>query len=771
MSYSYKPTQEQEKVINSIKDAVEEYIVSFDEKPKGARKIIKSSAGTGKSSTIIFSLSSINDIFKEESEDQELYDKPNTLYIVLNAGMRVAMSKTIEKIPELSNVQVTTFHKFMLDHIKETFPEMSEKIEYNRKSLGKDDLKVFLDALFKKNMNFRKKENRIAQSTLLNSMDRYLKIYLSTEAINSIEMIEKISMDDKYKKIFSKVEDIEETNNFLTPYANVLYDNVYKKNPDFFNKILNTTALKKEEMSELDNFTKMIGHFLINKILDYKSDIPITHDVYFKIAYVNAIKNKKLDLFSKYASVYVDEGQDQDRMMLAILDTASPVVSYFGDSDQQLYSFKGSVDSLEYVEKSNKGNVEVLELTESFRYKHDIAVFASFLLNETKDKNINIKGRKTEVSNTINQNLISDKNKLHEKLEDIYIELSNVYKNPSVRRRKKIVVISRTNKNVLKNTLEFLRYKEEKKSSINCSIEGDFKKKIRGAISGKYPPELLKDLNDATEGNIKTIPLESYRENPKIVSVLEGTDYSFLVDKNLSINDLKLLANARMGEVTSDVIFLSTHQAKGKEYPYIFVDNDFMPRKENEGLYDIKNRVSRNPKEKKLFFDEVNMAYVAITRAQKSLFFYKENNLLYDFYKEKSAKIENELGHYTKTEFFDNGYSVIYSKSMDEKGNFYYTKDISDQFGNSEWYEISYEKPDENNNIMMDKESGILKNTTVENGKEIFEYKFLSNKVFKKEFELTKNEIIMIEHADFKNATDVQFGDNKNIKKKQLKIL
>lgn len=773
MSYEFKPTSEQEVIANAICNSVKDNLDNFfNEEAKGKRIVSKASAGTGKTSTIILSLTELNKLFIDDviNADLETFVKysPNSLYLVLNSDMRKSMSKTIERIPALPNVEVSTFHKFMLNHLKETFPEIEAKIDYKKSSLSTQDIKNFLDSLFKDALGFKRRENRIPQRTILDAMDRYIKVFLISDALNSGDMDKNIKNDDRFTKIFLRTDDIQETEVFLKPFTDALYNKVYSKNKERYKSIFGEDQLSKEEFSTLLNFIKMTGHFFIKNILDVDSDIPVTHDVYFKMAYIDIIENNK-DIFGKYLSIYVDEAQDLDPMTIKMLDTANPTVAYFGDSDQQLYAFKGSVDSLKIVEEMNKGNVEILSLTESFRYRHDIAVLASMILNELKNKNVHIQGKKTKTSKTLDKNNINDSEELYERVENYSQELSNVYKMPTIRRRQKIAVISRTNENVLKNTLEFLRYKENSGSSLVCSIEGSFKKKIKDAIKGKYPEELTKRLNEAVGGNIDNVPLESYRENGKIIDVLAGTEYSFLVDNKMSVADLQILANSRMGEATSDILFLSSHQAKGREYTYVILDMDYFPQiNNNESLYELKERMSQNSRDKKNFEDEVNIAYVAITRAKHSLVFYKENNPLLSFFKSIEEKIEEQMSPYERIEFFSTGHQVKYAKGKDSNGTSVYTKEVSDAFGGLLFYELSYNKPDERDIITINEDNQILKNTFYDNGIEKKEFKFINDSVFKKEEELQKHEFDLVSRIKFKEPSQVEYVNEKKTHEREL---
>ena len=107
---------------------------------------------------------------------------------------------------------------------------------------------------------------------------------------------------------------------------------------------------------------------LWKKRTDPLDDTLATHDTYLKLY---QLSNPILD---EYDIIYSDESQDSSDVMIDILKKQKCQIVVVGDSYQQIYSFRGSVNAMD------KFDYETLSLTKSFRFGEAVAKVASMLI-------------------------------------------------------------------------------------------------------------------------------------------------------------------------------------------------------------------------------------------------------------------------------------------------------------------------------------------------------------------------------------------------------
>lgn len=110
-------------------------------------------------------------------------------------------------------------------------------------------------------------------------------------------------------------------------------------------------------------------------LLDPGGRLRFTHDVYFKAAQLAGV-----EMPGDY--LMVDEAQDLNPVMLAWLDTQRRLgkqVVYVGDSQQQIYEWRGAVDALDLAAGPD---AHTTYLTQSFRFGPAIADVANAILAE-----------------------------------------------------------------------------------------------------------------------------------------------------------------------------------------------------------------------------------------------------------------------------------------------------------------------------------------------------------------------------------------------------
>ncbi len=103
-------------------------------------------------------------------------------------------------------------------------------------------------------------------------------------------------------------------------------------------------------------------------MIDTNGTIPIGHDGYFKLW---TLGNPELN----FDYILFDEAQDASEVMLELLSRQPCPTVYVGDPYQQIYEWRGAVNSLERVHTHS-----TCHLTQSFRFGESIAEVANIFL-------------------------------------------------------------------------------------------------------------------------------------------------------------------------------------------------------------------------------------------------------------------------------------------------------------------------------------------------------------------------------------------------------
>lgn len=102
------------------------------------------------------------------------------------------------------------------------------------------------------------------------------------------------------------------------------------------------------------------------------------HSVYYKYALLN-LDIERMDIFEGYDNVVIDEAQDLDRIIMAMVEASKKPVFLLGDIWQNIYRFRGAFNALTYIQE--KYDVEPFKLTKSYRLSPENAFVATAFLN------------------------------------------------------------------------------------------------------------------------------------------------------------------------------------------------------------------------------------------------------------------------------------------------------------------------------------------------------------------------------------------------------
>jgi len=296
------------------------------------------------------------------------------------------------------------------------------------------------------------------------------------------------------------------------------------------------------------------------------SRFPVTHDTYLKLFQLSTP-----DLSLKWDLILFDEAQD-----------ANPVTSHFvlnqicsvilvGDQYQQIYRFRGAENALNATELAD---ADRLWLTNSFRFGPAVAEVANALLREA--------GEKRKVTGCGGEDSIADT--LPENAEHH-------------------CVISRTIAGVIG-------------AALTASLAG---KRVLwiGGIEG-YRVEDLEDLYwfsvDMPERMQKSLLTKDYRDFDEYKAIAKATkdadmgqaikllEMYFPLPQKLVILKRQIAHN----ESDADLTVVTAHRSKGLEWDTVVLNDDFN---------DINNPLISAEDRR----DELNLLYVAATRARKML--------------------------------------------------------------------------------------------------------------------------------------------------------
>jgi len=308
-----------------------------------------------------------------------------------------------------------------------------------------------------------------------------------------------------------------------------------------------------------------------------KGEIEVTHDFYLK-------KFQLSNPVLPYDYILFDEGQDASPAMLDVFFHQKAVKVIVGDTHQQIYGWRYAINSLE------KADYDIFNLSASFRFSQDIANLAIQVLNwkEHIDQKIDfpINGHGT---------------------------IGNI---------KSKAVIARTNLGLLFKAIEYVQEKKNVKKiyfegNINSYTYADdgaslydvlhlYNKKNR-LIKDKLIKEMknLDELEDYIEktGDVQLsmmveIVKEYGDEIPDIIKKIK--------EKHIE-NDEKEKA---------EMIFSTVHRCKGMEYDSVQIVDDFITE---EKLKKLTNSDLDYELDYAKLNEEINLLYVAITRAKSSI--------------------------------------------------------------------------------------------------------------------------------------------------------
>lgn len=332
----------------------------------------------------------------------------------------------------------------------------------------------------------------------------------------------------------------------------------------------------------------------------YEGRMPLTHDFYLKLYQLS--KNKNLD---RYDYILLDEAQDTNDVTLDIfLDNHCRKI-LIGDKHQSIYFFRGAINAFDKIESNfNK------HLSYSFRSTQSILDKANFFLtNYIKDEDF------------VPMRCFSE---LELKKEDTHC------------------IITRTNA-VLIKVIDKLSEEDLKRYKLIKDPGSVF------ALS-KNLYYFQNNEKSKIESNYKW--LLHFRNYEDILVYAEETDdkellYSIDLIKTHGTNlfEIEKKAQNLYSKATSKYFLTNAHQSKGLEWDEVELYDDFSDlKKDYKKLIEQQNFATDNDHKKQknnvarmiAFTQEVNLYYVALTRARHKVIDKSENSNTYRKFKQRN---------------------------------------------------------------------------------------------------------------------------------------
>jgi len=308
-------------------------------------------------------------------------------------------------------------------------------------------------------------------------------------------------------------------------------------------------------------------------------EIDCTHDFYLKkFQLSNPVLN--------YDYILFDEGQDASPAMLDIFLNQKTTKVIVGDTHQQIYAWRFAVNSLEKVAFTQHN------LTASFRFPQDIANIANNVLNWKKhlghSKMFTIKG-----------------------LAEPKAEQKNESK----------AIIARSNLGLLLKAIEYVVenkkahkvYFEGNINSYTYAEDGTSLYDVLNLYLGKK--HLIKDALIQSMNDIEQ--LEDYIEKTEDVQLAMMLKIVQEYGEEIPhiIKEIKEKHIESDNKENAEVIFSTVHRSKGMEYDAVYLVNDFI---NEEKITKFSKSFLEENREK--MNEEINLLYVAVTRAKNHLF-------------------------------------------------------------------------------------------------------------------------------------------------------
>ena len=319
----------------------------------------------------------------------------------------------------------------------------------------------------------------------------------------------------------------------------------------------------------------------------YSGETPMTHDFYLKLFHY-------LNPTLPFDYILFDEGQDASPVMLDLFLKQAAIKVIVGDRHQQIYGWRFAVNALEQI------NLPTNNLTQSFRFGSNIAGVATKVLE--------LKKMLGETQTIQIQGLVPHKS------------------------QKEQAVIARTNVKLLEEAMSLL---DEKKAVFY--FEGGFAGYTFASQNASIYDVLNLYLGKRNlVKNEMICQFQNFSDLQEYAKVTLDNELDMICQLVMTYkaNLLDLLKQLKERQADqkhqADYIFSTVHKAKGMEYDVVTLTDDFITEAKikaklepNGSAGNKKNDdldIQASPAILNGLKEEINILYVAVTRAKSNLY-------------------------------------------------------------------------------------------------------------------------------------------------------
>ncbi|ELQ08651.1 hypothetical protein A988_21337 [Pseudomonas syringae BRIP39023] len=324
------------------------------------------------------------------------------------------------------------------------------------------------------------------------------------------------------------------------------------------------TSVQQQYMSKALNLTRDVWE----KMVDINDrSVPMTHDGYLKLYQMS-----QPDLSQRFGAILLDEGQDVNPVIANLVQIQTITQVTVGDRHQQLYRFRGAVDALNSPAMKD---AEKHFLTQSFRFGPAVAYVANVILS-FKGEKIPLQGlgQPTLVKRALPDDL-PHRTYLHRTVSGV---IENALRLVNQNHRMQwIGGIDSYSLRDLEDLFYFSRHMNDQVQQRKLLTDyADYDQYVVIA-KATQDPEMLR--------SIKII--ENYADLPQRIEQLRAASVT--------------------SELDATVTLTTAHRAKGLEWDFVGLYDDF-------SADPLSPDIDAGKRD-----DELNLLYVAVTRAMKIL--------------------------------------------------------------------------------------------------------------------------------------------------------
>jgi F-box protein 18 (helicase) len=379
----------------------------------------------------------------------------------------------------------------------------------------------------------------------------------------------------------------------------------------------NSDALKLEELNYRDTLHEAKVKSFVNAhyelLVKYTSEflrmmnsreIEVTHDYYLKKFQLTCPK-------MKYDYILFDEGQDASAAMLAVFFNQDSTKVIVGDRHQQIYGWRFAVNSLE------KADYATYNLSTSFRFGEDVAKLAMDVLKYKEHLVPASGGSGPSPLDSPSDRVIRAGARDDNALKPHAVSIIGAGSFTQIKSR---AILARTNLGLL---LKAIAHVTENKNLKKIYFEGNINS-YTYAEDGTSLYDVL-NLHKDQKYRIKDRLIKSMKDMDDLSQYIEKTgdpQLGMMVEIVEQYGDkipgilakIKSLHVENEKREEAELIFSTVHRCKGLEYDEIELVNDFI--KEDSIIKQISDAKRKEPLDVAKITEEINLLYVAATRAR-----------------------------------------------------------------------------------------------------------------------------------------------------------